>query len=54
MLGYAFDVTSSLKVGVNVGVELMSKIQQGFLEGTSNRYSIDGQIYLRHSIKFKR
>lgn len=54
MLGYSFDVTSSLKVGVNVGVELSPKIQQGFLEGNSNRYPIDGQIYLRHSIKFKR
>jgi hypothetical protein len=54
MIGYSFDVTRSLKLGVNIGVEMMPKIQDGFLEGTSNRYSIDGQIYLRHSIKFKR
>lgn len=54
MIGYSYDLTSSLKIGANIGVELMPKIEEGFLEGTSNRFPIDGQIYLRHSIKFKR
>lgn len=54
MIGYSFDITNSLKVGLNVGVEMMPKIQEGFLEGSNNRFPIDGQIYLRHSLKFRR
>lgn len=54
MLGYSFDITNSLKVGLNVGVEMMPKIQEGFLVGSNNRFPIDGQIYLRHSLKFRR
>ena len=54
MLGYSFDITPSIKLGVNVGVEIMKKIDNGYLEGESNRFPVDGQIYLRKSINFKR
>ncbi len=53
-LGYSFDVTPSFKIGLNVGVELMSKIQEGYLVGSNNRFPIDGQLYLRKSIRFKK
>ena len=54
MIGYSVDITNSLKVGINIGVEMMPKIQDGFLVGSNNRFPIDGQIYLRHSLKFRR
>ena len=53
-LGYSFDIAPSFKVGINLGVELMSKIQEGYLVGSNNRFPIDGQLYLRKSIRFKR
>ncbi len=53
-LGYSFDITPSLKIGLNVGVELMTKIQEGYLVGSNNRFPIDGQLYLRKSIRFKK
>ena len=53
-LGYSFEVTPSLKIGLNLGVELMSKIQEGYLVGSNNRFPIDGQLYLRKSIRFKK
>ena len=53
-IGYSFDITPSFKIGVNFGVELMSKIQEGYLIGSNNRFPIDGQLYLRKSIRFKK
>jgi hypothetical protein len=53
-IGYSFDITPSFKIGVNIGVEMMPKIKEGFLVGNNNRYPIDGQLYLRKSIRFKR
>lgn len=53
-VGYSFDITNSLKIGVNVGVEMMPKIRDGYLTGKSNKFPIDGQLYLRKSIRFKR
>ncbi|MEJ6616735.1 MAG: hypothetical protein QNL61_07470 [Crocinitomicaceae bacterium] len=53
-IGYSFDITASFKIGVNIGFEMMSKIKEGFLVGNNNRYPIDGQLYLRKSIRFKR
>jgi len=53
-LGYSFDITPSFKIGLNFGVEMLSKIEDGYLEGTNNRFPIDGQLYLRKSIRFKK
>lgn len=53
-LGYSFDITSTLKIGVNLGVEMMPKIRDGYLVGSSSKYPVDGQLYLRKAIRFKK
>ncbi len=53
-LGYAFDLCPSLKVGVNIGVQLMPMIQEDYLIGKNNRLPIDGQLYIRKSLRFKK
>ena len=53
-LGYAFDLCPSLKVEVNIGVQLMPMIQEDYLIGKNNRLPIDGQLYIRKSLRFKR
>ena len=53
-IGYSFDITPSFRVGINVGLEMLSKIQEGYLVGSNNRFPVDGQLYLRKSIRFTR
>lgn len=53
-LGYAFDLSPSLKLGMNVGVQLMPMVQDGYLVGGNNNLPIDGQLYIRKSLRFKR
>src|SRR5690606_13629970 len=53
-LGYAFDLSPSLKLGMNLGVQLMPMVQEGYLVGSNNAFPIDGQLYIRKSLRFKR
>ena len=53
-LGYAFDLCPSLKIGVNIGVQLMPMIQEDYLIGKNSMLPIDGQLYIRKSLRFKR
>ena len=53
-VGYAFDLSPSLKLGMNLGVQLMPMVQEGYLVGSNNALPIDGQLYIRKSLRFKR
>lgn len=53
-VGYAFHFPSDWTVGVNVGAELLPAINEDFINGVNNQRPIDGQLYLRKTLRFKR
>ena len=54
MLGYSFNLTPSILIGANVGIQLMPSINEEFINGSNRVYPIDGQIYLRKSFSIRR
>jgi len=54
MIGYSFNLTPSIVLGANVGVQLMPSINQDFLSGSNRLYPIDGQVYFRKSFSIRR
>ncbi len=53
MIGYAFDIRS-FTIGVNVGAQLMPAVNEEFINGKNNQLPIDGQLYIRKNISFRR
>ena len=53
-IGYSFNLTSSLKLGGTVGIEVMPSINENFVNGMSNRLPFDGQLYIRKTFSFKK
>jgi len=53
-IGYAYRLTPSMSFGVNVGVQVMPSINEDFINGVNNTLPIDGQIYFRKTLSFKR
>jgi hypothetical protein len=52
-VGYAYRM-KNWTVGANVGVQLLQSVNEEYINGFNNRFPIDGQIYLRRSIKLRR
>lgn len=52
-IGYAYRM-KNWTVGANVGVQLLQSVNEEYINGFNNRFPIDGQIYLRRSIKLRR
>lgn len=53
MVGYAFKLSPSLEMGLNIGVQLMPMIHEELIDGKNNKLPIDGQLYLKKTISFK-
>ena len=53
-IGYVFKVSPSISLGGNIGVELMPSINEGFINGVNNTLPIDGQIYIRKILTFRK
>ena len=53
-IGYVFIVSPSISLGGNIGVELMPSINEGFINGVNNTLPIDGQIYIRKILTFRK
>lgn len=53
-IGYIFKVSPSISLGGNIGVELMPSINEGFINGVNNTLPIDGQIYIRKTLSFRK
>jgi hypothetical protein len=53
-IGYMFKVSPSISLGGNLGVELMPSINEGFINGVNNTLPIDGQIYIRKTLTFRK
>jgi hypothetical protein len=52
--GYAYRIRPDLQVGMNVGVQLLQGVNEDFVEGKNNNLPIDGQLYLRKTIRFRK
>lgn len=53
-LGYAYRIRPDLHVGMNIGVQLLQGVNEDFVEGKNNNLPIDGQLYLRKTIRFRK
>lgn len=53
-LGYAYRIRPDLQVGMNIGVQLLQGVNEDFVEGKNNNLPIDGQLYLRKTIRFRK
>jgi len=51
-LGYAYNFPSNWTLGVNFGAELHPSINETFISGVNRSLPIDGQLYLRKTLKF--
>jgi hypothetical protein len=51
---YAYRIRPDLKVGMNFGVQLLQGVNEDFVEGKNNNLPIDGQLYLRKTIRFRK
>jgi len=52
--GYAYTFRGNLTLGVNFGMELLPSINEEFINGANNNLPLDGQLYLRKNLTFKK
>ncbi len=53
-LGYAFHLKPDLELGLNVGVQLMTKVDPNYIQGDPRKFAIDGQLYLRKNLSWNK
>lgn len=51
--GYSYHM-NKWTIGANIGVQLMQSIDEDFIDGFNNRFPVDGQIYLRRTIRLRK
>ena len=54
MIGYTYKFGSSLSLGLNLGMQLMSLVKDDFVNGVSNKFPIDGQLILKKTLNFNK
>ncbi|MBL1278752.1 MAG: hypothetical protein COA33_000640 [Fluviicola sp.] len=54
MLGYSYDFKSGVTVGINIGAQIMPLVDAASINGENSVLPIDGQLYLRKSINFRK
>lgn len=54
MIGYTYILKRDFSIGFNIGMQLMPLINEDFVSGMNRTLPIDGQIYLRKTIHFRR
>lgn len=52
-IGYSYRM-NKWTIGANIGVQLMQSVNEEYINGFNNFFPIDGQIYLRRTIRFKK
>jgi hypothetical protein len=53
-IGYGYTLPSNWSIGLNIGTELRSSINEEFISGVNNRLPLDGQLYIRKTLNFKK
>ncbi len=52
-VGYSFHIQQKWTIGVNVGIQLLQAVNEEYINGFNNPYPIDGQIYLRRTLRLR-
>ncbi len=52
-IGYSYHV-NKWTVGANIGVQLLQSVNEDWINGINNRFPVDGQIYLRRTIRLRK
>ena len=52
-VGYAYRMNQWM-IGANIGVQLMQSVEEQYIKGMNNPFPIDGQIYIRRTIRLRR
>jgi hypothetical protein len=52
--GYGFDISRNLTLGVNVSTQVLTSVNEDFINGVNNKFPIDGQIYLRKTLRLRK
>lgn len=52
-IGYSFHIQQKWTVGMNVGIQLLQAVNEEYINGFNNPYPIDGQIYLRRTLRLR-
>ena len=52
-LGYSYHI-NKWTIGANVGVQLMQSVNEEFINGFNNGFPVDGQVYLRRTIRLRK
>lgn len=53
-LGYSVDLRGGLVLGANIGGRVLNSVNAEYLDGKNNPFPIDGQIYIRKLIRFRK
>lgn len=53
-IGYAFHLKPDLELGLNMGVQLMTKVDPNYIQGDPRKFALDGQLYLRKNLSWKK
>jgi hypothetical protein len=53
-LGYSFDFKGGVTLGANIGTRLLKSVDENYLNGMNNMLPIDGQIYIRKTLNFRK
>ncbi len=54
MIGYSVDIRPNLTIGLNIGMQTMKSVNADFIQGDNNVLPIDGQLYIRKGINFRK
>ena len=54
MIGYSVNLSHGLVFGINVGAQVVQTVNEEFVNGKNSQLPIDGQLYLRKLIKFRK
>lgn len=53
-IGYAYDLPRNFTIGLNLGIQTMQSVDEDFIDGTNRKMPIDGQLFLRKTINFRK
>jgi len=53
-IGYAYNFPADWTLGVNIGTELLPSINEEFISGVNNTLPLDGQLYIRKTLNFRK
>lgn len=54
MVGYSYNLSSGWSVGMNIGMQMRPSFREEYINKVNTNLPIDGQVYFRKALRFKR